>query len=167
MGHQRAFFQDSVTCSRERKTPRIFELQKSCENWGGMQPIRKLQCLLQSNNVCYRATMPATEQQCLPRRRSQAKHCHIDDRRPCYRAGRNTISEKNCYKAFASVGQAILLLSPPVLEIILQMLDELGERSVPYDLSVQCCVGVLRKLNVKSVISVALSLLWPAMNKGS
>ena len=77
------------------------------------------------------------------------------------------MSEKNCYRAFASVGQAILLLSPPVLEIVLQMLDELGERSVPYDLSVQCCVGVLRKLNVKSVISVALSLLWPAMNKGS
>jgi len=37
VGHQRACFQDTLTCSRKRKTPRIFELQKSCENWDGMQ----------------------------------------------------------------------------------------------------------------------------------
>ena len=60
-GRQMAFSRDSMTCSRIKKKPRIFELQKSCENWDGMQPSK-----LQSNNASYGATMPATEQQCLP-----------------------------------------------------------------------------------------------------
>ena len=40
LGHQKASYQDSTTCSRRKRRLLILEPQKSCESWVGTQQIR-------------------------------------------------------------------------------------------------------------------------------